>query len=208
MTNLTTSEPEGQFACPICGAEPHQLVMRHDIGRRFVIFKIVASGESLCGFSSAPPGKPGEQDGGGSGNRTRRGLGGNPSPAPSYPHFLRGGLAENACKSFTVSLPLARLLVACLLGSPGALQMIPTPDQPPWIEWHGGECPVAPDAWVQIRLRDGTPSEGIAGRTPTGTYRCKHLGNAADIVAYRVNPAHLFLGTWGHALDVESRTAS
>jgi hypothetical protein len=52
----------------------------------------------------------------------------------------------------------------------------------PWITWTGGECPVAPETVVEVRLRDRTG--GRAGSPET--LRWSHKGWAGDIVAYRV----------------------
>lgn len=56
----------------------------------------------------------------------------------------------------------------------------------PWIEWHGGECPVEPETIVRIRLRDGQESLNSTARFwadgPQDWW--KHQGH--DIIAYRV----------------------
>jgi hypothetical protein len=55
----------------------------------------------------------------------------------------------------------------------------PTPDG--WIEWGGGECPVAADALVEVRVRDG-----CTGTTKAlAMFWCHHDG-PGDIVAYRL----------------------
>jgi hypothetical protein len=51
----------------------------------------------------------------------------------------------------------------------------------PWIDWKGGECPVAYDAVTQIKTR--------GGRTATGeamNFSWDHFCDWADIIAYRV----------------------
>lgn len=51
-----------------------------------------------------------------------------------------------------------------------------------WIEWSGGECPVAPETVVEIRVRDGNPY-------PTDTadkFYWLHGQLGSDIIAYRV----------------------
>lgn len=61
-----------------------------------------------------------------------------------------------------------------------------------WIEWNGGECPVASDTQIHIVLRDGTRSEDFPpGVYPVGTPLRADLAFGAlseDIVAYRVHP--------------------
>lgn len=52
-----------------------------------------------------------------------------------------------------------------------------------WIDWEGGECPVADDTWVFIRLRDGTVSDS-AGPARSHTLRWGHNGIGSDIIAY------------------------
>ncbi|RYG90139.1 MAG: hypothetical protein EON59_00735 [Alphaproteobacteria bacterium] len=65
-----------------------------------------------------------------------------------------------------------------------------------WIEWAGGECPVAGDAPVHIKLRDGTMSDNWKDRilpvgTPmvAGALSWAHGGAYdpdTDIIAYRI----------------------
>lgn len=59
----------------------------------------------------------------------------------------------------------------------------PAPDDG-WIEWHGGECPVPPDALVQWKLR-GWPEE-IIGPERAGDRFWEHRSSSNDIIAYRV----------------------
>lgn len=63
-----------------------------------------------------------------------------------------------------------------------------------WIEWSGGECPVAPDTSVQIKTADGEVWDDPEG-TPAGVFSApavldwwKGEGLCHDwrIVAYRV----------------------
>lgn len=58
-----------------------------------------------------------------------------------------------------------------------------------WIEWDGGECPVAPDVMVCIKFRDGNDffaddkrALGAVDWTPNW----HHSGGDSDIIAYRV----------------------
>ena len=50
----------------------------------------------------------------------------------------------------------------------------------PWIEWHGGECPVPPEMLVKVRLRDGF----AAGPGRAVLYEWGHTGLFGDIVEY------------------------
>jgi hypothetical protein len=51
-----------------------------------------------------------------------------------------------------------------------------------WIEWNGGECPVAKVALVEVRWDDGTTT----GPTTAGGWDWRNHGTPADIVAYRL----------------------
>lgn len=52
-----------------------------------------------------------------------------------------------------------------------------------WIEWKGGECPVAADAVVDYMLRDGEVGKGIEA------YRLRwdDRGMGGDLIAYRLH---------------------
>lgn len=52
----------------------------------------------------------------------------------------------------------------------------------PWIKWHGGECPVPPDTFVEVKLRCGAVEGARAG-----DYCWNHDedDDAYDIVSYR-----------------------
>lgn len=50
-----------------------------------------------------------------------------------------------------------------------------------WIEWIGGECPVADDVLVEAKLRSGH-----SGARHSQTWNWRHYASIADIVAYRV----------------------
>lgn len=50
-----------------------------------------------------------------------------------------------------------------------------------WIEWAGGDCPVAGDTRVDVRLRDGSEY-----RCNVGVLEWDHISDDSDIVAYRV----------------------
>ena len=53
-----------------------------------------------------------------------------------------------------------------------------------WIEWSGGECPVLPDALVEIRRRDG--SETATNEPTRHRWAYLYTTSGHDIVAYRV----------------------
>ena len=50
----------------------------------------------------------------------------------------------------------------------------------PWIKWGGGECPVPPDASVEVNFRCGI----IKQVAPAKNYRWSHDGDGLDIVSY------------------------
>lgn len=61
-----------------------------------------------------------------------------------------------------------------------------------WIEWRGGECPVEPDAIVEVRFRrpDILSLDDITPRD-AGLFDWRHiysggLVGSSDIIAYRV----------------------
>lgn len=55
-----------------------------------------------------------------------------------------------------------------------------------WVEWNGGECPLHPDARVEVRMRSGAKMSGLV----SGGSMWRHNGGDYDIVAYRlVKPA-------------------
>lgn len=56
------------------------------------------------------------------------------------------------------------------------------PKEPEWIEWQGGECPVADDTRVEVKFRSGECNS----KFKAGTWNWKHSGWASDIIAYRV----------------------
>ena len=57
------------------------------------------------------------------------------------------------------------------------------PEEPEWIEWNGGECPVAPEMRVELKFR-------VHGTHIMPYYadalRWNHENNGGDILAYRV----------------------
>lgn len=50
----------------------------------------------------------------------------------------------------------------------------------PWIQWHGGECPVPPDTVVAVKLRRGAVMEP----RHAGGFEWGHDGDRGDIVSY------------------------
>ena len=61
-----------------------------------------------------------------------------------------------------------------------------------WIKWNGGECPVAYDTKVLVRLRDGT-DQPVSVRA--GNYLWGHGNEDGDIVAYKVAGPEKPVGT-------------
>ena len=57
-------------------------------------------------------------------------------------------------------------------------------DSPPWVEWHGGECPLRDDEVEEFEFKTRTGSSGLL-ETPSA-WRWSHDGNCGDIIAYRV----------------------
>lgn len=57
-----------------------------------------------------------------------------------------------------------------------------------WIDWHGGECPVAPETMVDGWLVcDATESEALSVRpSKAGLLRWSHIGGLGDIIKYRI----------------------
>lgn len=53
-----------------------------------------------------------------------------------------------------------------------------------WIEWAGGECPVADDQRVHVQFRDGEVINTASGNC----IRWSHKGTLRDIIAYRIIP--------------------
>ena len=53
-----------------------------------------------------------------------------------------------------------------------------------WIEWHGGECPVGPEAVGSIKLRNG---EFITTSIKLNRFEWRHIENNNDIIAYRLH---------------------
>jgi hypothetical protein len=58
-----------------------------------------------------------------------------------------------------------------------------------WIEWHGGNCPVAPETIVDLRFRDGVVCtfESAGFWSSHNPANCNwHHSDDRDIVAYRI----------------------
>lgn len=52
----------------------------------------------------------------------------------------------------------------------------------PWIDWHGGECPVPPDTLVEVKFRDGSCETGHSANC----YSWLRVDFNDDIVEYRI----------------------
>jgi hypothetical protein len=67
------------------------------------------------------------------------------------------------------------------------VESIPTlgdaPREQPWIEWIGGDCPVAAGTPVSVRLRGGGAAIRILFPEALVWW---HIAESHDIVAYRV----------------------
>ena len=50
-----------------------------------------------------------------------------------------------------------------------------------WIKWGGGECPVPPDTFVEVKLRKGA----VTGPSTASSYEWDHDDDGGDIVEYR-----------------------
>ena len=51
----------------------------------------------------------------------------------------------------------------------------------PEIKWNGGECPVPPDTFVEVKLRKGA----VTGPSTASSYEWDHDDDGGDIVEYR-----------------------
>ena len=51
----------------------------------------------------------------------------------------------------------------------------------PWIDWHGGECPVPLYTLVEVKCRSGT----VLGTGRAGDFEWDHIGSRGDIIEYR-----------------------
>ena len=78
------------------------------------------------------------------------------------------------------------------LDPPGEVIFTPAPpseaspsssNEPPWIPWHGGFCPVDWDVYVEVLLGSGDLSIRKADQFP---WTWRHNGDRDDIVAYRI----------------------
>lgn len=62
----------------------------------------------------------------------------------------------------------------------------PQPDADGWIEWHGGDCPVAQMSVAEVRFRNNTVQMGIAGHWDWTHGNRTKPATGGDIIAYRV----------------------
>jgi len=58
------------------------------------------------------------------------------------------------------------------------------PKEPEWIEWYGGECPVAEGADCEVKFRSGACNSEFSA----GNWSWKHFASGGDIIAYRIFP--------------------
>jgi hypothetical protein len=58
-------------------------------------------------------------------------------------------------------------------------------DGPPWIEWHGGECPLRDDEVEEFEFKTRTGKASGTFTSPS-LWCWTHDGNSGDIIAYRV----------------------
>ena len=58
------------------------------------------------------------------------------------------------------------------------------PKEPEWIEWYGGECPVAEGAYCEVKFRSGECNSEFS----SGNWSWKHFASGGDIIAYRIFP--------------------
>lgn len=106
---------------------------------------------------------------------------------------VREGI-EMAVKLIDEQYPLTNHVVGGRVSISRAIRALaPPPAEAPtptveasngWIEWKGGECPVEPDAVVEVRMRDGrtaTFDDGAVDEFWWGNDGC-----SVDILAYRI----------------------
>lgn len=62
----------------------------------------------------------------------------------------------------------------------------PPPADEAWLPWEGGECPVAPETYVEVKLRNGRGSANLQARNWTWTWAFKNDEHPGDIIAYRI----------------------
>jgi len=63
-----------------------------------------------------------------------------------------------------------------------ALDAALAPKEHEWIEWYGGECPVAEGADCEVKFRSGACNSEFSA----GNWSWKHFASGGDIIAYRV----------------------
>lgn len=69
------------------------------------------------------------------------------------------------------------------LDNPVVIEPQAKTDPDGWIEWGGGERPVAPDTVVDVRFSDNTIGEG----EDADVWRWTWLGDSGDIIDYRIH---------------------
>ena len=55
-----------------------------------------------------------------------------------------------------------------------------------WIDWHGGDCPVASETVVNVQLRGSDYSDGWYSQIPAGLWAWNHSDEVGDIIKYRI----------------------
>lgn len=77
--------------------------------------------------------------------------------------------------------------------SPPDRYRIKPDESPPWIKWHGGECPVAAETVVDVQYRDGSELLNVPAlrllaekSRDASVAFWDHADMANDIIAYRV----------------------
>jgi len=70
----------------------------------------------------------------------------------------------------------------------GMVDSIAAESAPEWIEWNGGECPVADGKSVEVRYRSFQHGDKYSTEIYDNAtkIRWKHTGQGGDIIAYRV----------------------
>ena len=59
-------------------------------------------------------------------------------------------------------------------------------DKSDWIDWGGGECPVAPDALVECWLRDECEEEAMSVQAAAKYWKWQHHDDGDGIIKYRI----------------------
>ena len=97
---------------------------------------------------------------------------------------LRGEIAERQQTDLgpEIEIILNKHALDLYETDPAPAESDAAPEGGGWIDWHGGACPVADDARVEPRYRNGHVSNARAA----GSLVWSHYGYTADVIAYRV----------------------